>query len=376
MVPVTPSTTTSLGDRRAQLADRRIQRVATTQVTTRYPRTVGRNARLGSHGTGFATPAVELTLDDGTRGWGICEGGPPATIASFEGRLLGELFDPETGVIAPEAIRLDLALHDVAARALGLSMHALLGDLGSPAVDVYSGAIYFDDLDPEDSPLGLGAVLENCAADWAAGYRAFKLKVGRGHRWMELDAGTARDIEVTRAVRDAYPDARLLVDANNGWTPEQTIAFLTQVADCDLYWVEEPFHEDAHDLRRLRDHLSESGSRTLIADGEADPDEAQLLELARGGLVDVLLMDVCSYGLTAWRRVMPQLADLGVAGSPHAWGKPIKSLYAAQLAAGLGNVAVVEGVPGTTQGADTSRYALADGVLHVPDGPGFDLGLT
>ncbi|MFT4011379.1 MAG: enolase C-terminal domain-like protein [Nocardioidaceae bacterium] len=358
------------------LGDRRIQRIETTQVQTRYPRTVGRNARLGSHGTGFATPAVQITLDDGTRGWGICEGGLPESLANFEGRDLAELFDPAIGVVAPEAIRLDLALHDVAARALGVSVHELLGDHGSSAVDLYSGAIYFDDLDPEDSPRGLNAVLENCAADGAAGFRAFKLKVGRGHRWMEREAGTARDIEVTRTVREAYPDARLLVDANNGWSPEQTIAFLEQVADCDLYWIEEPFHEEASGLRLLRDYLRESGSRTLIADGEADPDEAQLLDLARAGLIDVMLMDVCSYGLTAWRRVMPLLAELGVAGSPHAWGKPIKTLYAAQLAAGLGNVAIVEGVPGTTDGADTSRYALREGVLHVPAGPGFDLDLT
>lgn len=375
MVVVSSSTTTNPEAMRALLEDRRIEHVSTTQVRTRYPRTIGRNARLCSHGTGFATPAVELVLDDGTRGWGICEGGLPERLGSFEGRSLIELIDPGVGVIAPEAIRLDLALHDVAARALGLSVHALLGDQGSTPVDVYSGAIYFDDLDPEDRPGGLEAVLASCAADWAAGYRAFKLKVGRGHRWMESAAGTARDIEVTRAVREAYPQARLLVDANNGWSPEQTIAFLAQVADCDLYWLEEPFHENEHDLRLLRDHLRESGSRTLVADGEADPDEAQLLDLARSGLVDVLLMDVCSYGLTAWRRVMPRLTELGVAASPHAWGKPIKTLYAAHLAAGLGNVAVVEGVPGTTEGADTSRYELRDGVLHVPDGAGFDLAL-
>ena len=371
-----PTTTTTDDQVSAELAHRRIERIETGQVRTRYPRTVGRNARLGSHGTGFATPTAHVTLDDGTRGWGICEGGLPEDLAAFDGRPLAELFDPAVGVIAPEAIRLDLALHDVAARAVGLSVHQLLGDHGSRQVDVYSGAIYFDDLDPEDAPGGLAAVLANCAADWAAGYRALKLKVGRGHRWMELASGTARDIEVTRAVREAYPDARLLVDANNGWTPEQTVDFLTQVADCQLYWIEEPFHEDEHGLRLLRDHLRESGSSTLIADGEADPDEAQLFALAEAGLLDVLLMDVCSYGFTAWRRVMPVLAELGVAASPHAWGKPIKTLYAAQLAAGLGNVAVVEGVPGATEGADTSRYQLRDGVLHVPDGPGFDLDLA
>lgn len=358
------------------LADRLIARVETSEVRTRYPRTIGRNARLGSHGSGFVTPAVQIALDDGTVGWGITEGGLPDGLGAFVGRPLGELFDAEVGVIATEALRLDLALHDVAARALGVPVRTVLGDHGSPAVDLYSGAIYLDDLDPDDSPRGLAAVLENCAADWDAGFRAFKLKMGRGNMWMEREAGLVRDIEVTRAVREAYPDARLLVDANDGWGPEQTVRFLQQLADADIYWVEEPFAETEQDLRVLRDHLRETGSATLIADGEFHPDEAQLLQLAEQGLIDVMLMDVCSYGLTAWRRVMPRLLELGVAASPHAWGKPLKTLYAAQLAAGMGNVAVVEGVPGTTEGADASAYELRDGVLHVPDGPGFDLVLT
>jgi len=358
------------------LADQRIQQIETAQILTHYPRTIGRNARLGSHGNGSPTPAVQITLDDGTQGWGVVEGGVPDDVAALVGRPLAEVIDPTVGVIAPEAIRFDLALHDVAARALGVSVASMLGGHGSTSVDLYSGAIYLDDLDPDDSPRGVGVVLENCASDWAAGFRAFKLKVGRGHQWMETEAGMIRDIEVTRAVREVYPDARLLVDANNGWSPEQTVSFLTQVADCELYWVEEPFHENEAGLGLLRDHLSGTGSATLIADGEFDPDEAQLLELAEAGLLDVMLMDICSYGPTAWRRIMPRLLELGVAASPHAWGKPIKTLYAAQLAAGLGNVVVVEGVPGTTEGADTSGYSLVDGVLRVPERPGFGIPLT
>ncbi|WP_420110676.1 enolase C-terminal domain-like protein, partial [Pseudactinotalea sp.] len=143
--------------------------------------------------------------------------------------------------------------------------------------------------------------------------------------------------------------------------------------DCDLFWVEEPFQEDAEGLRVLRDYLVSSGSSTLIADGEFEPDEAQLLELAEAGLIDVMLMDVVSYGLTAWRRIMPTLASLDVAASPHAWGMPLKSLYAAQMAAGLGNVLTVEGVPGGTDGIDTAGYRFSDGVITVPDSPGFAL---
>jgi L-alanine-DL-glutamate epimerase-like enolase superfamily enzyme len=83
-------------------------------------------------------------------------------------------------------------------------------------------------------------------------------------------------------------------------------------------------------------------------------------------------MDVLSFGLTSWRQVMPRIAAR-VKASPHAWGQPLKSLYAAQLAAGLGRIDIVEGVPGRTDGVDTSAYAFADGVLTVPDRPGFGL---
>jgi D-galactarolactone cycloisomerase len=63
----------------------------------------------------------------------------------------------------------------------------------------------------------------------------------------------------------------------------------------------------------------------------------------------------------------------GAWGSPHAWGRPLKTLYAAHLAAGLGNVDVVEGVPGTTDGVDLPP--VVDGVLTLTDRPGFGLDL-
>lgn len=357
------------------LADHRLAAVDTAEVTGKYPRTVGRNARLGIHGSGAPTTAVIVRTDSGHSGWGMVEG-PVGDLQACVGRRLEEIFDPDVGVIDEDARILDVALHDLAGNILGLPLHEMLGGRGPRSVPCYSGAIYFDDLDPDDRPRGIDAVLDNCAADWAAGYRAFKLKIGRGCRWMDREAGFARDVEVTRRVRETYPGARLLVDANNGFTPEQTIGYLTAVADCDLYWIEEPFHEEERGLRLLREHLRETDSSVLVADGDHDPDMQQVLALAADGLIDVLLMDVLSYSLTAWRGIIRHLDELGVAASPHAWGQPVKTLYAAQMAAGLGNIAVVEGVPGTTRGVDVSAYALDDGTITVPDLPGTGLDLT
>jgi len=352
----------------------RITRVDHTTVTTVYPRIVGRNARLGSHGAGTTSPVIVLQSEGGAVGWGLAPGAatPDDLVV---GRAVDELLDPAYGIRDPALVPFDFALHDLAGRLLDVPVHSLLGDAGPQNLPVYDGAIYFDDLDPDDVPRGVPAALANCAADAHLGYRAFKLKIGRGNRWMSRADGDRRDIEVTRAVRSAYPDARLLVDANDGYDGDGFLRYVDAVADCGLYWIEEPFLDDAASLRRLRDHLLEVSPDTLVAEGETNPDLEQLLGFGRDGLMDVVLLDVVSYGCSAWRAVMPRFAELGVVGSPHAWGLPLKTLYAAQLAAGLGNIDVVEGVPGATVEADTSGYRFADGILTVPDLPGFGLPL-
>lgn len=349
-----------------------IRSVERSSIRTRYPRTVGRNARLGSHGNGGDADIAILHTDTGKAGWGLVAG--PIDAEQVVGRSVAELIDPASGVHAE--IGLDFALHDLAGQILDLPVHAMLGGQGERSVPCYDGAIYFADLDPDESPRGVDAVLADCAADDAAGYRAFKLKIGRGNRWMDRKAGDARDIEVTQAVRAVYPEHRILVDANDGYDCDGFLDYLRATADCDLYWVEEPFLDNAADLARLRSHLRDSGSATLIAEGESDPDLESLLEIAGRSDIDVLLMDVVSFGLTSWRSVMPRIAELGgVRASPHAWGLPLKTLYAAQLAAGLGHVDTVEGVPGETIGVDTSGYLWKDGEITVPDRPGFGLPL-
>jgi D-galactarolactone cycloisomerase len=385
------------------LEDHRLTSIETSKLVSRYPRTIGPNARWGSHRSGSEDNVVIIGTDSGASGWGLVparawaeqaldaagiDGLPIGTLSDLLepdvegvqrliGRRVGDLFQPDVGVIDDAALGLDLALHDLAGRLLEMPVHQLLGGHGARSVDCYDGAIYFDDLYPPDESRGVEDVLQNCADDHALGYRDFKLKIGRGTRWMDPAAGQRRDIEVTRAVREAHPRARILVDANNGYSCAGFLTYMQQVGDCDVFWVEEPFEEAREDLTALRSHLDRAGLNTLIADGEgSESEDGWLLELASSGLIDVIQFDVVQYGLTAWRRVMPKLAQLGVRASPHTWGCPISTLYAAQLAAGLGNVIMVEGVPGSSDGVDTSGYVLADGAIGVPDDPGFGIPLV
>jgi L-alanine-DL-glutamate epimerase-like enolase superfamily enzyme len=361
------------------LHDERLERIEPIRVSSRYPRRIGRNARILDHGTGIDDNAAILRTDSGATGWGLvaAETLPHDLI----GRRLGDLFDPGVGVVDDAALPLDAALHDLAGVVLGVPLYELLGGAGRPHVPCYDGAIYQDDLDRPE--LGVDAVLACCVDDHARGFRAFKLKIGRGHRWLDAEDGRRRDVEVTRAVRERFPGCAILVDANDGYTAAGFADYLDAVLDCDLSWIEEPFPENEADLVGLRASLTAAGARALVAEGEApiaaDDDRAsierRILELAEKGLVDVVLFDVMDYGITPWRRLMPQLVELGVQASPHAWGSPLKTFYASQLAAGLGNIPTVEGVPGETDGVDTSGYRLADGFLSVPASPGFALAL-
>ena len=86
--------------------------------------------------------------------------------------------------------------------------------------------------------------------DYDLGYRAFKIKIGRGLQSMPRKVGQGRDIAVTRAVRERFPDCRILVDANNGYTQAEFEGYVTAVADCDLYCIEEPFDENQDDYRQ------------------------------------------------------------------------------------------------------------------------------
>jgi D-galactarolactone cycloisomerase len=281
-----------------------IHRIHIVQVQSSYPRVVGRNARRGVHGVGSTAQVCVISTDRGALGWGISKIAGQE-IPGLVGRCVATLFDPAVGVVAPEAKRLDFALHDLAGVILDQPVYQLLGSDGIATLPCYDGAIYMDDLLPVDGPRGVGIVLGNCRHDCALGYRAFKLKIGRGYRWMEPEEGLRRDIEVTRQVREYFPDCAILVDGNDGYTCERFLRYLDAVADCELFWVEEPFPENRRDLARLREFLEKRSPLTPVADGKSRYDVELLLSLSREGLPDVLVMDIAGLGFSPWRQWMP-----------------------------------------------------------------------
>lgn len=346
----------------------------------RYPRLHGKNAIRGYHGFGGTVEAVRLHTDRGACGWASISGSYQAAKEAKElilGRKLTDIFRPDIGILANELLPFDLALHDLAGRILEIPVCRMIKPEAAQSVRVYDGAIYMNDIIPEDRPMGIDKILEDCAGDYKLGYRDMKVKVGRGHQWMGHKEGLLRDIEVVREISRSFPQVRLLADANDGYTLEDCYAFLTGIGDVSLYWFEEPFRESVADNTKLKEFMRLHTPATLLADGESMTDIPLLFELAEKRLLDIWMPDVCDYGFTAWRKLLKELEQLGYLGSPHAWGQVLKTHYCAHLAAAYPqNVPIIEGVLGNTEGVNDEGYKVTEGIMKIPMTPGFGMDLV
>ena len=356
------------------LLDCRIVEVKGGQVCGRYPRLIGKNGKRGEHGYACYTDIVMLKTDTGHTGWGL--GRADRTLKLWlEGSKVSEVFQPEIGVVFPALCAADAALHDLAGNILGIPVSRMINPDSKMTALCYDGAIYLSDL-TEKGDLGAEAVLRDCRADVKMGLRDFKVKIGRGKNWMEHEAGLKRDIDIIRSIRREFPNARILVDANDSMDLKTVIAFMEGVKDCGIYWVEEPFPENYEDCWALKEYLRKESPQTLLADGEFNYDAEAVIDMARKGVLDVLLMDPESYGFTAWRKLVRKCVGTPVKCSPHGWGTNLKSRMCAHLAAAYPQVCpMVEWAPDTLEGVDVSGYSMKEGILTIPEKPGFGMEL-
>jgi L-alanine-DL-glutamate epimerase-like enolase superfamily enzyme len=355
-----------------------IEKMEMKKVRINYPRFVSKNAIRGNHGWGYDEGICELTTDKGAMGWGVLLWGQSEKDAAeyVVGKKVSDLFAPEIGLIDPKAALCDLALHDLAGKIMNKPVYELMGATKPEIAVCYSGMIYFDDLTPfYNKAAGVDIILKECQFDYDLGYRQFKLKIGRGNKWMPKAAGIQRDIEVTKLVAKAFPACDILVDGNDGYPLEDFEIYLKGIEGVKLFWIEEPFRETIEDYTKLRTLLKNMGMKTLLADGEASPDQKFLRQLEEQKLIDVHLTDIQDIGFTGWRKIMPELKKMGILASPHAWGSQIKTNNVAHLTAAYGNTVTIEGVTCISDDFDLGNYRLEGGKLIPSSEPGFGMTL-
>lgn len=140
---------------------------------------------------------------------------------------------------------LDIALHDLAGKVLGIPVHELIG---LPA-----------DIPPTDFTIGIDepAIVAQRAAR-AADFPALKIK-----------CGGPQDLETLRAVREVFTGP-IRVDANTGWTRDDAERLLPEIIDLGVELIEQPFPARAY---RDLGWLQERSSIPIVADESAVTEE-------------------------------------------------------------------------------------------------------
>jgi L-alanine-DL-glutamate epimerase-like enolase superfamily enzyme len=177
------------------------------------------------------------------------------------------------GICATAIAAVDVAMWDLKAKLLGLSLADLLGR-AHPAVPVYgSGGL---------TSYSEAELCRQLAAWVQDGIPRVKMKVGRD---------PAADISRVRAVRAAIgDDPALYVDANGAYARKEALDMARQFRELGVSWFEEPVSsDDLEGLRLLRDR---GPSGMDIAAGEYGYEPTYFRRLVDAGAVDVVQADV------------------------------------------------------------------------------------
>jgi len=153
-------------------------------------------------------------------------------------------------------------------------------------------------------------IRERCRAAVAEGWTHFKIKVG---------ADVEDDVRRCRMVREEIgPDRRLTVDANQVWDVDEAIRHVERLADCDLYWVEEPTSPDDI-LGHAR--IARAIAPIRVATGEHCQNRVVVKQLLQADAVQVLQIDGCRLGgINEVIAALLLAAHFDVPVCPHAGG--------------------------------------------------------
>ena len=218
----------------------------------------------------------------------------------------------EPGPLAQAIAGIDIALWDLLARRRGMPLWRLLGG-ASGTIGVYASG-----LNP-DLPERLAAEKH------AAGFRAFKLKVGFG---AEADL---RNLVALRA--ELGRDTVLMADANQAWDVETARPMVERLAGFGLAWLEEPVAADTP-WPLWRD-LAAAGVPLAAGENIAGSDGFEAA-LAAGALA-VVQPDLAKWGgISGCLPVARRILAAGLAFYPHYLGGGIGLLASAHLLAAAG----------------------------------------
>lgn len=348
-----------------------------------------------AHGVRFVS-LIKVTTDEGVTGWSDVETQPHVGKAivnapsggqiGFEGlrsALVGE--DPlererlwqkmyryaayygRQGAGMHMMSGVDIALWDIAGKALGVPVWRLLGARYRDRVKAYASTLFRPT--PGD--------MKRAVADYAGmGFTAVKFG------WGVFGRDAKRDIELVKAACDeAGGEVEIMVDG--GWygtgyedcyrprSLREWIEVALALEDLGVVWLEDFLHPD-----NFAGYAEVAGRLSVmrVAAGEQLSGLSEFERLAAEGRADVLQPDLSRCGgISVGRRIADMSAARGIDCVPHAWLTDLLKAASLHLNAYLVNSLYLEyNVSSASLLNNLCRepIAMEDGFIRIPEGAG------
>jgi len=321
----------------------------------------------------------ELITDKDIRGLGVIPIGDPYSVVAFIerklkqlaigedlfsyerlwNRMYREVYRDRMGSAIRAVAAVDIALWDAIGKTLEMPVYKLLGGDKDEVQAYASGGYYREGKGPE-------GLAEEVARYVKKGYRCVKIKVG--------GASLKDDLERVRAAREAAgPDVRLILDANNSYSPHEAIKAGRKFEQFDLYWFEEPVWPDnIWGSRKVADALD-----VPIASGELVYTRYGFQELFTKRAIDIAMPD-CTVvgGVTEFIKIAGMASGHSIPIAPH-WNQEIHM----HMVGAFSNAFTVEFFE---KDIDIRKEELlydkyiqpVNGVIKIPNEPGFGRELS
>ncbi|GIJ54577.1 mandelate racemase/muconate lactonizing enzyme family protein [Virgisporangium aurantiacum] len=326
----------------------------------------------------FETMLVRITTDGGLAGWGealapvapevakaIVDRLLAPTLIGADPRRVRPLWTMLSGLMrerghlvghqADALAAVDTALWDVAGRALGAPVHALLGGAYRDRIPTYVSGLPRS-TDEERSAL---------AREWASrGVRAIKLHLGNG-----VDA----DLATVDAVRSVHPDLRIAVDAHWAYGLADAVRLGRGLDERRAWFLEAPLvPEDVDGHRELARTLA-----TPVAVGEALRNRYEFRAWLAARAVDICQPDVARTGITEAMAIADLASAFHVPVAPHhSVGLGISVAAGLHVAAAVADLPAFEFQPSTMAVANrilTTPLTGGPVAFDLPDTPGLGI---
>jgi D-galactarolactone cycloisomerase len=267
------------------------------------------------------------------------------------GRLWQKMYENDRGIrkkgVPVYAISaIDIGLWDILAKSMEQPVWRLFG-AHADKIPVYGSGGFL--------PYTVDQIVTEAEGFRALGCRHYKFKLGREN----LMENVTRVREVRKALGD---DMEILVDANQRWDVATNIRVANQLADCNLYWYEEPV---------LADNIAQCAEvaraiTTPVATGENEYTRYGFRDLIDKKAAQFLNPDIhrCG-GFSEMMKISHLAAAYDVQIAPHL--VPELSIH---VLVAIPNAALVEFLAGSPDDLWVDPPQIVDGMMAPPDRPG------